>query len=151
MRTGGGKVTYGRREMANVFADFYHDLYARRESDQPERLRRQAETSTKDSETILPFSMEELGTGLKQLKNGKSADVVGVAAEMLKNGGCSLQAALLNLYNDIIKPGAVAPQAWKQTQLKVLFKSGDPCLPQNYRPISIIPLMYKLFSALQTT
>ena len=30
--------------------------------------------------------------------------------------------------------------------MKVLFKKGDPQLPQNYQPISIIPVMAKLFS-----
>ena len=28
----------------------------------------------------------------------------------------------------------------------VLFKKGDPKLPSNYRPIAILPLLYKLFS-----
>ena len=32
--------------------------------------------------------------------------------------------------------------------INVLYKSGDPTLPQNYRPICIIPLLYKLFSKL---
>ena len=30
----------------------------------------------------------------------------------------------------------------------MLYKSGDPKLPQNYRPIAIIPLLYKLFARL---
>ena len=31
-------------------------------------------------------------------------------------------------------------------QLKVLFKKGDPKLPENYRPIAVIPILYKLFA-----
>ena len=38
------------------------------------------------------------------------------------------------------------PQQWKQATVTVIHKSGDPKLPSNYRPISIIPLLYKLFS-----
>jgi len=32
--------------------------------------------------------------------------------------------------------------------ITVIYKSGDAMLPQNYRPICIIPLLYKLFSRL---
>eukprot|EP00973_Karenia_brevis_P045157 6254615-Karenia_brevis.AAC.1 len=34
------------------------------------------------------------------------------------------------------------------SSITVLFKDGDPALPSNYRPIVLISLMYKLFSAL---
>ena len=32
--------------------------------------------------------------------------------------------------------------------IKVLYKSGNPQLPQNYRPIATIPMLYKFFSRL---
>ena len=32
------------------------------------------------------------------------------------------------------------------SQLTVIFKKGDPLLCGNYRPVAIIPVMYKLFS-----
>ena len=34
------------------------------------------------------------------------------------------------------------------TTISVIFKSGDSQLPSNYRPIAIIPLLYKLFARL---
>ena len=67
---------------------------------------------------------------------------------MLKNGGEALKHALLELYNEIIKPNATPPQQWKRTQITVIYKSGDARQPQNYRPISTIPLLYKLFARL---
>ena len=69
-----------------------------------------------------------------------------MAAKLLKDGGKAWRVALTELYNDILKPDAEIPKYWKQTRLKVLFKSGDPQLPENYRPISILPVLYKLFS-----
>ena len=30
----------------------------------------------------------------------------------------------------------------------VLFKKGDPQVPKNYRPIAILPVLYKLFSSM---
>ena len=56
--------------------------------------------------------------------------------------------ALVTLFNDVMEPNAVTPQEWRTTVIKVLFKDGDPKLPSNYRPISIIPILYKLLSRL---
>jgi len=40
------------------------------------------------------------------------------------------------------------PESWKVCKLNVIFKKGDATLPKNYRPISIIPVMSKVFSTL---
>ena len=50
---------------------------------------------------------------------------------------------LFGLYNDILKQNAEPPESWKQAVIKVLHKSGDERLPKNYRPISIIPILYQ--------
>lgn len=57
-----------------------------------------------------------------------------------------MRGILAVLFSDILKPGSNVPSYWKQTRLKVLFKQGDPQMPENYRPISILPILYKLFS-----
>ena len=57
-------------------------------------------------------------------------------------------APVVGVYNEIIKPESTPPQQWKKTQIRVIYKSGDARQPQNYRPISTIPLLYKLFARL---
>ena len=37
---------------------------------------------------------------------------------------------------------------WKQSEIQLLFKKGDPNLPENWRPISLLNALYKLFMAL---
>ena len=59
-----------------------------------------------------------------------------------------LRTHLLRLYNDVLRADAPPPQDWKHTTISVIHKSGDTGLPNNYRPISIIPLLYKLFARL---
>ena len=81
----------------------------------------------------------------ENLKVEKAPDTNGIAVEMLKE---SFRQALRKFFNDIVADGVTTPQQWKHIQISVIFKSGEPALPQNYRPISIIPLMYKLFSRL---
>ena len=52
----------------------------------------------------------------------------------------------MNLFNDVINPQKAPPDTWRKTSLIVIFKKGDPRLPSNYRPIAILPILYKVFS-----
>ena len=94
------------------------------------------------------FTRAELHHAIKKLKNGKCKDTSGIVAEMIKAGGETLETHLLRLYNDILQPDAKPPDQWKRATITIIHKSGDVHLPQNYRPISIIPLIYKLFARL---
>ena len=92
--------------------------------------------------------MDELNNEVRKLNNGKCRDTNKVFAEMIKQGGPQLKHALLYLYNGLIQPNAETPKQWKQTVMTVIHKSGDPQQPSNYRPIAIIPILYKLFARL---
>ena len=67
---------------------------------------------------------------------------------MLKNTGDGTRKVLLDLYNSILQRTLETPSSWKKSVIKVLYKSGDPTEAKNYRPICIIPILYKLFSKL---
>ena len=85
---------------------------------------------------------------MKHLKNGRCRDTAGLTAELLKAGGETIVQHLLKLFNDILTPDQTPPEQWRRTTISVIFKSGDPRLPGNYRPIAIVPLLYKLMSRL---
>jgi hypothetical protein len=53
---------------------------------------------------------------------------------------------MLNLFNDVLCEDRAVPDQWRKTRLTVIYKKGDPKQPGNYRPIAILPIMYKLFS-----
>ena len=80
------------------------------------------------------------------MRNNKAADGAGIVAEMLKAGGEQMLRVITDTFNDILRGGQPPPEAWKETRLKVLFKKGGPCNLENYRPISILPIILKLFS-----
>ena len=54
--------------------------------------------------------------------------------------------AVAQLFTHLLKRNLEAPQAWKVSKLRLIFKMGNVILPSNYRPISILPVMAKLFS-----
>ena len=146
MTTREGTTTTDRQSIADVFASFYEDLYECRSTEDtttdvinPSRDQRQ---------DIRPFSLEEVSIAINQLGNGRCKDTTFLIAEMLKAGGPTLHSQLQRLFNDVISPDATPPTQWKQTTISVIYKSGDPQLPSNYRPIAIIPVLYKLFARL---
>ena len=92
--------------------------------------------------------MKELDHAIAALKAGRCKDGSGIVAEMIKEGGPKVREVLLDLYNEVLQKNAKPPTSWREVAIKVLYKSGDPQQPQNYRPIAIIPILYKLFSKL---
>ena len=46
----------------------------------------------------------------------------------------------------VLKPGAQIPSSWSSSSIRVLSKKGDRKIAGNYRPVCIIPILYKLFS-----
>jgi hypothetical protein len=53
---------------------------------------------------------------------------------------------IASVFTDILSAESPVPKEWKETRLNVLFKKGEPTLPDNYRPIAMIPILYKVFS-----
>ena len=146
MSTSSGATVTNRQSIADVFADCYSQLYQRLDHDQPTAPPATTRKTTDDA--IPPFTLKELNSTIAQLRSGRCRDTTGLLAEMLKQGGNTLRGHLLQLYNDILQPNAQPPASWRQSTISIIFKSGDPQLPNNYRPISIIPLLYKLFARL---
>jgi len=42
------------------------------------------------------------------------------------------------------------PRSWKETELRWIYKKGDPLKIQNYRPISLQKTLYKIFTRIMT-
>ena len=70
----------------------------------------------------------------------------GVVAEFLCKGSDLLLRIIADIFTAVMNPQAIVPEYWKASSIRVLFKKGDERLPENYRPICIIPILYKLFS-----
>lgn len=133
-----GKECASKEDIAEVFAEFYESLYAKVE-EYDYRL-------SEDVESVVAVTRDEVRKQLRAMKRNKAADEAGIVAEMLKEGGDDLMDALACLFTEVLKPGAKVPLSWCSSSIRVLFKKGDPKLPANYRPVCIIPILYKLFS-----
>ncbi|RVE40475.1 hypothetical protein evm_014875 [Chilo suppressalis] len=81
----------------------------------------------------------------KTLKNGKAPGEDGVTTELLKAGGKPVLRELQKLFNTVLFEGRT-PEAWSRSVVVLFFKKGDKTLLKNYRPISLLSHVYKLFS-----
>ena len=136
-----GNLKTGRQDIADVFAAFYEDLF-------DEGAVEEVDDSTIPDNTgeAPAVTRQEVEAVLKSMSKRKAADVDGVVVECFQQGGAALAEALAELFTDILHPSAQPPSYWKSTKLKVIMKKGDPQLPENYRPIAVLPILYKIFS-----
>ena len=62
---------------------------------------------------------------------------------MLRQTALSITPCLTKLFNLSLATGSF-PSEWKCARITSIFKSSDSSLPENYRPISILPIVSKL-------
>ena len=93
------------------------------------------------------FTIEEIESKIKELKNLKTSSNDGIVNEFLK-GSKNLNKALCSLFNKILLSGQI-PEGWNQGIIIPLYKgNGDLNDPSNYRGITLLPCINKLFEAI---
>ena len=94
-----------------------------------------------------PFSLKELSTAVKGLKNNKSPSFDRVTNEMIKVSHPVVRKQILHIFNAVLLSGNV-PCGWKDNILTPIHKSGSVDDPDNYRGIAVGSCVSNLFSKL---
>ena len=81
---------------------------------------------------------------LRKLDVRKSTGTDEIGPRLLKMAGPFIADSLTYICNLSIKTGAF-PMKWKEAKVKSLHKGGSPKDLNNFRPISILPVLSKLF------
>ena len=110
-------------------------------------VRRAAAERIRQDELDEKFTMEELRAVLKKLKAGKATGVDEIMAEWMKYGGEKMTYALWVLCNHVWLTEA-CPEQWGQGAICLLFKDGDKRDPLNYRGITLLSVVGKVFASL---
>ena len=140
VRDSKGRLVESRQEIADVFASSYEELFASRRTSYPDLSRKV------DCDTIPKVTAEEIKQQLQKMAKRKAGDARGIVIEMIQKGGQLLMEQLAELFSDILSPDKGPPDYWKEARLKVLSKKGYRGDPANYRPIAMLPILYKLFA-----
>ena len=92
---------------------------------------------------LLETSPEKVSSILKGLKPSKAAGIDDLSSKFLKDGAHVLARPISQLCNLSIKLNSF-PKSCKIAKVKPLFKKDSKTDPQNYRPISLLPLLSKI-------
>ena len=94
----------------------------------------------------------EIRNAIKELKNNKSPGIDKISNELLKytlQAAYTLKYPLSVLFNTCLN-GRDVPKSWKNALIILVYKKGDPTELKNYRPISLLSHLYKLFTKILT-
>jgi hypothetical protein len=134
-----GDLETARQGIADVFATFYEDLYKSRNCCQFDV------DSLHRSGDMPAVTGKEVEDELRKMAKRKSPDKAGIVVEMLQHGSEDLRDIIAKMFSDIMTKEKLAPEDWKKSYVIVLFKKGDRQLPDNYRPITLLSILYNFF------
>ena len=84
---------------------------------------------------------------ISKLKCRKSAGHDGIPADFLKHGDKPALKVLTKLMQAVWRSERI-PKQWRKGTITSLHKAGDRTDPNNYRPITLLPTIDKLFTAI---
>ena len=87
----------------------------------------------------------EITRAVEHLKTNKSPGMDGIYAEMIKNSLPQILPFLVVLFNRIFDSSEY-PTAWTNAIIVPIHKSGDKNDPDNYRGISLLSILGKVFA-----
>ena len=92
------------------------------------------------------ISREEIFDCIKKLKNDRASGEDGIINEYIKSTAHQFINIYENLFNLIFDCGFI-PENWVIGKIKPIYKNkGDSSEPKNYRPITILSCLGKLFT-----
>ncbi len=91
------------------------------------------------------FSSGEVDQAINRMKNNKAAGIDGMKPEFLKIGKEALVPPLTVIFNRLFVSGTY-PTEWSQGVIVPCYKSGDTMNAVNYRGITLVPMLDKLFA-----
>ena len=106
-------------------------------------------TSSPGTEKIPEFT-EEVERVMKRMKRHNSQGMDGITSDIIKLGGQIVLTYPTNIFNIILKTKQI-PDSKHEAKIAILLKKGDPKGMKNYRPISLLPHSYKIFTRLLQT
>ena len=94
-----------------------------------------------------PINSKEIETCINKLKTNKAAGIDSIINEYIKTTKCKMLPIYTALFNLIFETGCI-PRKWSEGLIIPIYKNkGDPTEPLNYRPITLLSCISKLFTS----
>ena len=137
LKTSTGERVTSRLRIEEEMQDYYSRLF---QSSRPSTPR-----SPTPPCSTLPFLTSEVRAAVEGIPQGKAPGADGISAELLKACGHPLFAALASRFSRYLHDGVI-PKMWHTSRTIILFKKGDREDLANYRPITLLSVIYKVFT-----
>lgn len=130
------------KEIANTFAEHLEKVFTPNPSENNTLLQHTEDNFQTETHCI---RISTLQAHLNDLNVKKSPGPDKVTARMLKELPLIAQYFILYIYNSMLRLGYF-PDSWKYSEIIMIPKPGkDPTQVTSYRPISLLPMLSKLF------
>ena len=147
-----GKTLSNLEEIANAFNVYFANIGEKLASEIGENINNNADYTNYISmlpsvETRFQFKCitdNDTRLAIDKLENKSSSGHDGISNKLLKVLKFELSKSLTLIINQMITTG-VFPDSFKISKIIPLFKKGDSSLLSNYRPISLLPTISKIF------
>ena len=90
---------------------------------------------------------KQVSTCIKKPNPKKATGVDSITPKIIKAAMPSLTLPICNIANTMLNKETF-PSQLKKTQVTPIYKKDDPFIPKNYRPVSILPSLSKIYERL---
>ena len=136
-----GTHIHDRNRMIKRCEEFYTNLYSTKLPQGQPSVQIHNTRSTPPP-PILPT---EVSAPINRPKRNKAPGNYNITTDVLKDGGEPIVQMFTNMFNRSLREGKL-PNSWKDASVIIIHKKGDTADIKNYRPISLLPITYKVFS-----
>ena len=138
-----GTLTTDRERIVERSREFYEKLYSSTRQEPPEADIEQ------QFEGFPNIKAWEVKSAVKQSKKGKAPGPDNITIDLIDAAGDIINDKLATLFNECLIQSK-APEIWNEAIIILLHKKGDQKNISNYRPISLLNNIYKLFTKIIT-
>ena len=148
-------IVYKQEEIQKMFTNYYKTLYTQPQLEGEEQIDQFLRTlnlpnmtEQENKSLITAITEEELNDAISKLKANKSPGPDGFPSEWYKAFRTELLPSLLKACNTALKKSKMPP-SWNEAVISIIPKEGrDKLECGSYRPISVLNVDYKLYTAI---
>ena len=97
-----------------------------------------------DHFSLKEVTVSEIEKELRELNSNKATTFGNIPTKILKQSSKSCSDSSKKLFNDALRDGYF-PDKLKRADITPVFKKDDPTKAKNYRPVSVLPEVSKIF------
>ena len=132
-----------------TWSDYFRQLFNCRGSGQMDFISNSDDSECQIDDLDSPITEGEVKWGIRRMRGGKAPGGDFIPSDLLKFAGDLVSPFLADLFTHFYER-SIFPGEWGRSIIVPIYKSGDKLDPSNYRGISLLCVMSKLFLSILT-